>query len=350
MKIERKIMLSNIVNIFLIMLISWFAIENLDLMLTKLRFVEILDDLNVSLLDMRLSEKNYFLYGNRDALSVLESQVARVKDKIAPVEGDIVKATGKETLLNLERYLDDYGRTAEDIDMKGLRDSQSEEALRARGRRLKEFSEEMTRMERAKVNEMVSRSKRILIILLLSVLAFALIVSRAVSRKVLAPIKQIEKLARSISRGNFSKIESLDGKALPKDEFGPVIEAINSMSEELKNRQDAIIQSRKLASMGILCAGVAHELNNPLNNISMISQTYQDLYTKLAPEQRIEFMREIEAETDRIKEIVKNLLDFSRPKELDLKVAGINSIVEKSLKLLQNTLNISDVDVTVDLR
>ncbi len=339
-------MLSNLINILLIILISWFAVVNLDLMFGKLRFAEILDELNLSLLEMRLSEKNYFLFGNPEALSMLETGIARVRDKIVTDRSDLVKAAGEQTLRDLEKYLDDYERAAADIEMKNAKDIKSEEALRARGRKLKGFAEEMVRMERSRVNEMVSRSRSILIISLFSVFALALIVSRAISKTVLAPVKQIEKLARSISDGHFSKIETM----VPKDEFGPVIEAINSMSEELKNREEAVIQSRKLASMGILCAGVAHELNNPLNNISMISQTYQGLNPKLTPEERLEFMREIDAETDRIKEIVKNLIDFSRPKERDLSVAGINSIVEKTLKFLQNTIDISGIETTVDLQ
>jgi two-component system NtrC family sensor kinase len=346
MKIEHKIMLSNAINILLIILVSWFAVVNLDLMLARLRFAEILDEMNLSLFEMRLSEKNYFLFGNPDALSVLEAGIARLKDRIATEKNDIVKATGEQTLRDLERYLDDYERTAARIGAKAAKDIQSEEALRARGRKLKEFAEETVRMERSRVDEMASRSRSILIVSLLSVVAVALIVSRAISKTVLAPVKQIEKLARSISDGHFSKIEAV----VPKDEFGPVIEAINSMSEELKNREEAIIQSRKLASMGILCAGVAHELNNPLNNISMISQTYQGLNPKLTPEERIGFMREIDAETDRMKEIVKNLLNFSRPKEVDLSVTGVNSIVEKTMKLLQNTLDISGIETTLELQ
>ncbi len=52
------------------------------------------------------------------------------------------------------------------------------------------------------------------------------------------------------------------------------------MSEELAHREEEIIQSKKLASLGILTAGVAHEITNPLNNISMIAQTYAELYAE----------------------------------------------------------------------
>ena len=136
----------------------------------------------------------------------------------------------------------------------------------------------------------------------------------------------------------LSAFAVIAGRAISKKVLGP-----------LKKREEAIVQSGKLASVGMLCAGVAHELNNPLNNIAMIAQTYQDLYPELAPQQRIGFMREIEAETDRMKEMVKNLLDFSRPKELNLKAEDLNSIVEKAIKLLQNMIDISGINLQVDI-
>jgi len=99
----------------------------------------------------------------------------------------------------------------------------------------------------------------------------------------------------------------------------------------------------------ILIAGVAHEINNPLNNISMIAETYEDMYEKLSPEQRMEFMGKVESETVRIKGIVKNLLDFAKPKEPERISADINEVVNKTLKLVQNMLNVSDIEVGLNL-
>nr|MDA8405128.1 ATP-binding protein [Desulfobacteraceae bacterium] len=129
-----------------------------------------------------------------------------------------------------------------------------------------------------------------------------------------------------------------------------VLRAINFMSEELQNREEQIIQSKKLASIGILTAGVAHELGNPLNNISMIAQNYIDLYDKLSREDRLEFMKMIEEETERITDIVRNLLDFSKPKKENLKKTDINSVLHKSLKLVQNMSHISNIDIQMNLQ
>ena len=67
------------------------------------------------------------------------------------------------------------------------------------------------------------------------------------------------------------------------------------------------LQSKRLSSIGVLVAGVTHELNNPLNNISMIAQTYLDVYDNLPGDQRREFMRQIEDEPERLRLTIKNL-------------------------------------------
>lgn len=74
----------------------------------------------------------------------------------------------------------------------------------------------------------------------------------------------------------------------------------------------------------------------------MIAQTYAEVYEKLGEEERVELMKKVEAETGRMKEIIKNLLDFSKPKKAVLVPADINSVIEKSLKLTQNSLNLSN--------
>jgi two-component system NtrC family sensor kinase len=343
MKIKRKIIFSNIFNIALIALIGAFAVQYLNTMHTKLRFVEIADDLNVSFLEMRLSEKNYFLYRDRNVLADLEKNIVETMRTLKSVKMDIVRAIGERQFGELERHLVNYAREVEKVKESASPNAETARALRAKGRQLEDFSDRITHLERGHINEIILKSKRILYYLFLAVILSALVVSRSVSKKILEPIKEIEALTKSISAGTFTKI----GMVPPKDELGSVIDAINTMSEKLRTREEEIIQSKKLASMGILVAGVAHELNNPLNNISMIAQTYAELYDTLTEGQRMEFMRRVEDETERIKDIVKNLLDFSRPKEPNLKKSTVNEVLRHTLKLVQNMLDISNINTKI---
>jgi two-component system NtrC family sensor kinase len=345
MKIENKIILSNVLNIGLILLIGFFAMQNLNLMLTKLRFVEIADDLNASFLEMRLSEKNYFLYHDEAALLDIQEKIDGTEKSIGLVRADISRAIGQRNLDLLQSHLRQYAEVVEEVKRSITHDVRIDAKLRTRGRALREFSNTITRLERKGVNDIISRSKNVLFYSFWAILASAVIVSHFISQRILLSLRRIQKLAKSISQGNFHKI----GGNVPADEFGTVIAAVNSMSEELRNREEELIQSKKLASLGILTAGVAHELTNPLNNISMIAQNYMEFYDVLSETNRLELMKKIGGETERIEEIVKNLLDFSKPKEAKLEERDINETVAKSLELMQNTLDISNVELRTEL-
>jgi len=345
MKIEQKIILSNTINVALIVLIGFFAFQNLNNVLAKLRFMEIADDLNASFLEMRLSEKNYFLYKDVAALEDIQEMIASTSIKINAVRPDITRAIGDEDLGKLEDYLAEYASTVGEIRKEQATGPQAASRLRGKGKKLKEFSETVTRMEQKRVNDIITGSKKILAYSFFAVLLLAGAVSHFISQRILRSLRKIENLAKSISKGNFHRIEDVRST----DEMGALIDAINTMSEELGHREEQLIQAKKLASLGILTAGVAHELTNPLNNISMIAQTYAELYDRLNAEQRVGFMQTIESETERIREIVKNLLDFAKPQKADLKPAEINDTVQTALKFLQNMIEISNVELNQNM-
>ncbi len=346
MKIENRIILSNVLNVALFVLIGLLVFQKMNLVLTKLRFVEIADDLKASFLEMRLSEKNFFLYHDEKALASIRGKIEGTKNTIESVRNDITRAIGEADLERLESYLERYSEAVEEAGKGDPRDATREALIRAHGRQLREFSDSITHLERNRVNEIILSSKRFLSYSILAVLVLLVLVGHFLSQKIVRSLRAVERLAETISHGTFNKIEGMKSK----DELGAVISAVNSMSEELKHREEELVQSKKLASLGILTAGVAHELTNPLNNISMIAQTYAELYEKLSPEDRVGLMSKVEGETERIRDVVKNLLDFSKPKEANLKEEDVNEVVYKSLRLVQNMLDVSNIDTKLDLQ
>jgi two-component system NtrC family sensor kinase len=344
-KIEHKIIFSYVINIAFIVLIGIFSLNDMNLVLTKLNFVEIADDLNASFLEMRLSEKNFFLYKDWTALNDINDKISGALESIEVTKDDIVRAIGEYKLKELKIYLTRYAKAIEEMRSHSADDVQSESKLRAEGQKLREFFNTITMLERKNVNAIILRSKKILFVSFLVILFLSAFSGHLISRKIVNSMRKIEGLAVSISEGSFKKIEDVKSN----DEIGSVIKAINFMSEELKNREEEIIQSKKLASLGVLTAGVAHELRNPLNNISMVAQNFLEMYDSLNKEQRLKLMGSVEEETKRIEEIVRNLLDFAKPKAADLKETDINSTVQKSVKLMRNTLDISNIELNLSL-
>jgi len=345
MKIEHKLMLSYVVNIVFIMVIGLFSLDSMNLTLTKLKFVEIADDLNSSFLEMRLSEKNYFLFKDRSALDEIEKNINVTLTSIEAVKNDIERAIGAENLNQLKIYINRYAKAIEEE--KGLKKSgvRSELELRLEGRNLRDFFKTITQLERKNVNTLILRSKKVLLISFLVILLLSVVGGRLISRNIVNSMREIEGLAISISKGDFKKIEDITSN----DECGAVVRAMNFMSDELKNREEEMIQSKKLASLGILTAGLAHELRNPLNNISMVAQNFIDMQDSLSRKQMVELMTRVEEETKRIEETVKNFLDFAKQREVHLKDADINDTIRQAVKLMQNALNISNIELTLSL-
>jgi len=294
---------------------------------------------------MRLSEKNYFLYGDKSALHEINTKIKEATFNLYQVKDDIIKAVGFDSYTKLEDLLNQYGLIIVVLRRQGDVDQHAAKQLREYGQELKTFSDNMTLLERANVNSIISRSKKILYLSFLTIGIFALFFSQLIVRNISSSLRQIVELTQSISKGNYRPVD----KKPSEDEMGLVVKAINTMAEELGRREKELIQSKRLSSIGVLVAGVAHELNNPLNNISMIAQTYQEVYSQLSNEERIDFMNRVEEQTERLRLTIKNLLDFSRPKKPHLDIIEPNHVIQKTIELVSNMLDVSNIQTKLKL-
>jgi len=119
---------------------------------------------------------------------------------------------------------------------------------------------------------------------------------------------------------------------------------------EVKTLQTQLVQSERLAILGQLAAGVAHEINNPINGIL----TYIKLLLKKLEQGNLaataskfkEYLTVMERETKRVGRTTQNLLDFSRRDEPDIRPVQINEVIEQSLMLLGDPLSVRNVTVT----
>jgi two-component system NtrC family sensor kinase len=137
--------------------------------------------------------------------------------------------------------------------------------------------------------------------------------------------------------------------ALPKrDEIGMLAGSFNEMTKQLSDAQRQVYQSQKLAAVGQLAAGVAHEINNPLTGVL----SYSSFLLKRAAEMP-EFKEDLEVivrETQRCRGIVKGLLDFARQSPPEKHPTDINEVVERAIRIVQAQLSAHRVDVEKRLR
>jgi two-component system NtrC family sensor kinase len=202
------------------------------------------------------------------------------------------------------------------------------------------------------LREMLFRSQAI-VFLYVFLTAFLLVVMGSIllSRVIINPLKRLVRMSERIAEGD---LESLTGNS-GGDEVGKLFSSFNHMASrlredrakmeeyirslekvnrELRRAQDEIIRSEKLASIGRLAAGVAHEVGNPTGAIL----GYLDLLTKggLPPGEEREILRRTENEAERIRRIIRELLDFARPSPRLEEEVEVNQVIDRALSLLSH--------------
>jgi PAS domain S-box-containing protein len=115
---------------------------------------------------------------------------------------------------------------------------------------------------------------------------------------------------------------------------------------DIKMREEQIQQSERLATVGHMAAGVAHEVGNPLTAISSLVQVCQ---RKTDDEFLQDQLKKVREHIQRINKIVRDLVDFSRPSSKQSEEVQINEIIESAVGLLQHDARCSDVDFKLNL-
>jgi two-component system NtrC family sensor kinase len=118
---------------------------------------------------------------------------------------------------------------------------------------------------------------------------------------------------------------------------------VEDRTRELIKTQDQLVQAEKLATLGTLAGGVAHEINNPLTGV--LTYTHMLLRRTDFPDDVRADLQVIAESTERVRKIVKGLLDFSRQTKLDPEPTEINRLVEASIKLIENQALLKGVTV-----
>jgi two-component system NtrC family sensor kinase len=178
---------------------------------------------------------------------------------------------------------------------------------------------------------------KMVLMALIATLALSGIIWFFVDRWVNKPVNIMVAATKRVASGNLHHtIEDLG-----EDELGLLAKSFNNMTEKLSEARMQLFQSDKMASLGRLAAGVAHEINNPLTGIL----TYSSFLLKRAdndPELKDD-LNVIVRETKRSREIVKGLLDFARQSVPKKNRVNINVIIERAISVIENQLTISQI-------
>lgn len=205
-------------------------------------------------------------------------------------------------------------------------------------------------------SDLLMKTILIFCVVAIIIINFIYVVALFIARKISAPLKQIEEVARKIAEGDYSyefnikkaprEVESLASslnnmaKELEKEqkeleEWATKLEhKVEERTQEIKKIHGQLFRSEKLASLGKLAAGVAHEINNPLTGVLTNASLLLEDFEEADP--RKEDVQVIVSETIRCREIVKRLLDFSRQTKPQKKQTDVNLLIDNIVLLVRN--------------
>ncbi|MFZ0452590.1 MAG: ATP-binding protein [Ignavibacteriaceae bacterium] len=176
-----------------------------------------------------------------------------------------------------------------------------------------------------------------------AVVALSLLIGFFVKRWVDRPIKDLLHATHEVGTGNLNY--TIEDKR--EDEFGMLARSFNNMTQKLSEARIQLFQSDKMASLGRLAAGVAHEINNPLTGVLTYS-SFLLKKTQNNPEIN-EDLKVIVRETKRSREIVKSLLDFARQSVPKKNLVNINEIIGRAISVVENQLSLNHVQLNKEL-
>ncbi len=355
--LQAKIVFVYLALAALIVGLSAVALIELGRIADKAREGSKVAELFDATLEMRRFEKNHFLYGQASDLQEHARFAARSRELLQRnAEAiDSLAGAGAATVLG-----NDLARYTEAMSVYALQPSDEVQAAAVRGfgNRVVTVGERIAALERQSLNAALAAHQRNLRIWLAVVALLLVLTGVLLARQVTRPLQAMETRMEAVANGQLTRL-ALDS---PEREFVSLAEAFNHVLDELERRRHTLVRSEKLASLGTLLSGVAHELNNPLSNISSSAQILKEDFlpspaggrgaggegVSMSGEFHRQLIEDIDSETLRARRIVRTLLDYAGDREFKPAPVPLAELVEETLRFLK-AKRPPGVEVRVDI-
>lgn len=316
-------------------------------------------------LEMRRYEKNFLLYGLSGDLEAAMSYADSATTLAESIGGDggapwlrrwlprLLRSTAAPGLTpgpeEVSRLLMEYRAL---LELAGRRNAGATEAdavalamsVRDRGRRVTEIAEQLSAAESEFAQTMLRAGRATLVLLVILFLLGTAAMARVVQQTAILPLKDLEEGMQRIARGEYERLPEDPSH----DELDTMHTAFNRMMKEIVEHRKERLQSERLASLGTMLAGIAHEINNPLSNISTSAELLQEEHETASPADRQELIAQIISQTDRATDIIRTVLDYSRDRAFERRSTNLLSAVRGSIILIRGKLP-ADVAVELDV-
>jgi len=328
---------------------AWILLGRLE---RRLRFLEAADRYTMEIQQTRRFEKNYFLYGTN--LSDVQDHLGEARRLLTAAEPDATRILTRTELARMRTHLDRYESLIDRlVSIQSGRASAGpaektaiETDLRDHGSQMVAFALELADKERSSVNATLDLFKLLPVAFLAFLLIFSVFVANFLARQIVGPLSRLGASTQRIAGGDFTP---LTPQRWYRDEFSNFALALNTMMRELAHRQEVLVQSHKLSAIGTLTSGVAHELNNPINNITLTAEMLKEDYGTLGDGERLDMVNDLAEQAGRARKIVRNLLDFARESEIKTEKLDLAEVLRGATGLAANQIRLSGARITLNV-
>lgn len=408
MSLRKKIIFGFSISAFIITILAAFEYVNFIQVRNEMQFLEVTDTIRNKSLELRRHEKNFFLFPEqaaaesvsvydyldqlrgitnnlnsgdpakikdlRDYVSGYGTQFGAIEEQLTGISADfesrrasfgpsqsflpLAEAYSRDKPLFVSGFLQNsMGLPPTDpLVVKLNRLDTSINSLRTAGENILTASEGLDKIARDDADHVIRQSQIALLVFfplfLLIGLSAMLYISTGVVRRLKTLTVAIDRIGARYAGGAPAKEGQ---KAAHKDEVDTLVEKFNNMNSqlntweiELREKNQELLQSKKLAAIGTLAAGVAHELNNPLNNINLSAQVLKKNLKEESEAEIREIIDDIVGQTARVKEIVGNLLEFAREREPRLQDVELNTLAHNAYRLVSGTMDTGGITFALD--
>ncbi len=311
----------------------------------KMRFLESAGSYGSEIEQARRYEKNFLLYGTNlnDARSHVQEARTILEQDASKVQAVVGTQSYQTMLMHVDRYLNLLDRLGNATKEER---GEIETELRSHGQTMVSTAHALIASERQLMDAKLRMIKQVPLVFLMVLLVLVAYIAHFLNQQILAPLKRLLHHTDRIAAGDLTPI--LPARRY-RDEFTTLSLAMNHMMHELNRRQDILVRSHKLRAVGTLTAGIAHELNNPINNITLTAAMLKEDYEALSSAERLEMVDDLVEQADRAQQIVRNLLDFARETESKTEHLDVRGLLEETVKLAGNQLKMAKVRVALDI-
>jgi two-component system NtrC family sensor kinase len=334
----------------LIVGLSLFVFVELRLIESKVLSGERVAEMLNLTLEIRRFEKNYFLYKQQADGEENQAYVGLAQQQLRENFADFVSLSSAADMLLLRDHLTEYARLMTDyLAVQPSPDASGELETRIRrvGKDLVTLAENVAKAERVSLKISLERHRLSLGVSIALLIALVILIGHMLSRMVSRPLRLMEVNMQAVANGSRSQI----AMATDDREVVSLTNAINHVLLELEQRQRHLVRSEKLASLGTLLSGVAHELNNPLSNISTSCQILLEDLDDPGPlnkDLQREMLAQIDEQTIRARNIVRALLDFARDRAFNREPLQLALLVSETLGFIRGQIP-SQVEISLEI-